>query len=275
MNENFFYDRDKLKGYRINPAFDRHPDEAKLIGLILASFGEIELMVCKVAGTALGSEETVVRAFYRLRMTSARLEMANVLAGPVFTLHGLEQEYETLAAGMNRALKIRNQYAHCNWADHQPDESAGLFFADVQEAAKATTGLVYAFKHVDSVLLTKQYHLLVLLIEWMFYLDNELSARMGRIGPHNWPKPPEFDLPPLHNPEEKHIPPWLTEDQKALHLARALAAKGGPPTPTPGQQEQDRLRSAKRVRQEAQRQSARNGDAKQRTSPDPTELNRE
>jgi hypothetical protein len=45
-------------------------------------------------------------------------------------------------------LKIRNQYAHCNWADSDP--KAGLFFADLQESAKREDWFT-SWKHVQHI----------------------------------------------------------------------------------------------------------------------------
>jgi hypothetical protein len=60
--------------YRINPAFDRFPAEAAIIGRILASFGEIELSICRNAGDALNLQGLVLKALYRLRATSQHID---------------------------------------------------------------------------------------------------------------------------------------------------------------------------------------------------------
>jgi hypothetical protein len=39
--------------YRINPAFERFPEEGNLVGFILSSFGELELTFCGCAHVAL------------------------------------------------------------------------------------------------------------------------------------------------------------------------------------------------------------------------------
>jgi hypothetical protein len=104
--------------YKINPAFDRWPNEALLIGKMLAAFGELEFMTCNIAADTIGKRDQVLRALYRLRMTGARLDAADALLRAEFEKDHLSPEY-LIGTGMVRhCLKIRNQYAHANWGDH-------------------------------------------------------------------------------------------------------------------------------------------------------------
>jgi hypothetical protein len=244
---------DQHGSYRINPAFDRFPEEANLIGRILASFGEIEFSICRNAGHAANMPESVSKALYRLRTTSGRIDSADAFMRPAFAMFCLSDEYAIAHSAVLRCLKIRNQFAHCNWAD-SGEVSGGLFFADLREAAEGTeAGFDPVFKHVDVPLLNRQYGFFSYTMEWLSFLDVELGRRTGRLN-LAWPKPLERELPPLHNPPENHLPPWLDENLKALHLARALAAKGGAPTPTPAQQALDRAREEKKAKRKDHRE---------------------
>jgi hypothetical protein len=247
-------DRDAYGPYRINPAFDRFPEEALLVGKLLAGFGEIEFAICRNAGHAAGMPEAIGKALYRLRATSSRIDAADALARGKFGEAGLGAEYEISQRMVWVCLRIRNQFAHCNWTDHPETPATGLFFADLQASADATEGFEYTFRHVDVPLLRKHEAYFALTMEWLSYLDVELGVRQGKLQHPGWPKPPAQEPPPLHNSPEKHVPPWLTEDQKALHIGRALAAQGGAPTPTPAQQAQDRRREEKRAKRQADRE---------------------
>jgi hypothetical protein len=182
---------DQFGSYRINPAFDRHPEEAAIIGRILAGFGEIEFLVVRCAGHAVAMEDQMWRAFYRLRMTSARLELADAFMKPAYSLIGLRIEYDITYDMVIRCLAIRNQYAHCNWADHSAFLEAGLFFADIQDAAQSEEPieLSLAFRHIDVPLLEKQYRHFQTTMEWLMYLETEFANLKGRLSQH-WPKPP-------------------------------------------------------------------------------------
>jgi hypothetical protein len=228
----------------INPAFHRRPHEAAIVGRIVVAFGELELTICNIAGEALNMRFSVLRTLYRIRITSGRVDAAYNLVAPLYAAVGLGEKWSATFGMITRCLQIRNQYAHCHWADH---EVAGLFFADLQEAATRSAGFDYHWRHVDGPLLAKQEAFFACTLEWLRFLDHEMAVKQGRLKFHIWPEPPTLDRPPLHNPPERHVPPWLSEDQKALHKARTQAAQGGAPTPTPAQQALDNARNKKRA----------------------------
>lgn len=238
----------------INPAMKRHPEEAAILGRLLLAFGELEFSMCRNAGEAVGMLHTILRMLYRLRTTSSRIDAADALMRAPFDDAGLCEQYELVMGMLSACVAIRNQYAHCNWADHAADPGTGLFFADLQAAADGSAGFSVSFRHIDVALLESQERFFTGTLEWLQYVNHELAVRQGRLSAHFWPKPAKLSQPLRHNPLEKHVPPWLTEDEKALHVARALAAQGGPPTPTPAQQELERKRAEKRVRSQADRE---------------------
>lgn len=254
MRDGDNHERPARTQYRINPAFDRFPEEARLIGKLLAGFGEIEFSVCRTAGHAAGIPDDVVKALYRLRATSSRITAADALARSKFIGGRLGPEYEITQTMVSTCLRIRNQFAHCNWTDHPETPAAGLFFADLQAAADAVEGFDPLFRHVDVPLLQLHEAYFALTMEWLNYLDIELGIRQGKLQHPGWPKPPTQARPPFHNPAEKHVPPWLSEDQKVLQVARSRAAQGGAPTPTPKQQALEKGRAKKGARKQADRE---------------------
>jgi hypothetical protein len=110
---------------RLNPAFRRHPDEAAIVGRLVVGFGEIELAVCRNAGNGLGNYEVVMRALYKQRATSGRVDTADALIESAYADAGLAVMYASTMDMVRYCLKVRNHYAHCNWAD-DPNGS-GLF----------------------------------------------------------------------------------------------------------------------------------------------------
>jgi hypothetical protein len=208
--------------YRINPAFERFPKEAEIVGLILSSFGELELTVCQCANSALRAKDhNITRTLYALRNTSSRIDIADGLMRPVYKAHGLIRRYGATLEMLRHCLRIRNHYAHCNWADH---ETAGLFFADLQTSAK-NENFDHAYRHVDPPLLNAQFDFFKLTLEWLRFIDHELAVKQGVLASHVWPEPPASTLPPLHNPPSEHVPPWLTPELQAAHLKNALASE--------------------------------------------------
>jgi hypothetical protein len=109
--------------YRINPALHRFPEEAAIIGRIVVAFGELEYMVAVCAGKALGNLDLILKTLYRLKSTSARIDAADTLMRPSYADAGLDAEQKLMISFVKHSLGIRNQYAHCNWGDH---DAAGL-----------------------------------------------------------------------------------------------------------------------------------------------------
>lgn len=205
--------------YRIiNPALHRFPKEAAIIGRIVVAFGELEYMVAVCAGEALDNFDLIIKALYRLKSTSARVSTADALMQPTYAEAGLGNEQARMFDALRHCTKIRNQYAHCNFGDHI---GAGLFFLDLEKSARAPVGFNHDWKHVDVPLLESQEAWFVHTLDWLFYIRQELPFRLGKSTGLRSPIPTIQLPPPLHNPASQHVPPWLTEDQKAQHLERA------------------------------------------------------
>jgi hypothetical protein len=243
--------------FRINLAFDRHPVEALGVGKILASFGELEVMFCALAGEALGMQDTILRTLYRLGATSARIQTADTLTRPLYASFGIGDDYRIAYTMTMKCLAIRNQFAHCNWCDDDAHPEVGLFYADLREAAKSDAEMEYSWKHTDFTVLAGLEGYFALTMEWLRWVQHEMRVKQGRLQSHFWPKPPTQEPPPSHNPPSLHIPPWLDTDQKARHLAYALAAERGDPTPTPEHLVMEAKREAKKAKKQADRQKCR------------------
>lgn len=243
----------------INPSFDRFPAEGLAVGRLLSAFGELEFSVCDNARKALNIGDSVTGALYRIRSTRNRLEAADALMRPIYLANSLETTYTDAISAVLYCLTIRNQFAHCNWADDPnpfPGQSAGLFFADLTESAK-TPDFELFWKHVDVPLLQSHLDYFWFALEALRFADHELAVKQKKLQSHWWPKPTKLARPPLHNPEGQHIPPWITEDAKARHVARAQAAQGGDPTPTPAHLAMEAQRERRRAQRQADRERAK------------------
>jgi hypothetical protein len=209
------------------PAFHRWPNEASVLGKLLVAFGELEYMTCKIAGTANGNLDPVLKALYRLRSVSSRIEAADAFMRPVFATAGFEGDYGQMLGALKYCLRIRNQFAHCHWGDH---EWSGLFFVDLEESAeKSSAGWDHDWLHVDYDLLNLHYAFFYYAKSWLFFFEYQIAQIRGTLTSPLFPKPKALERPPLHNPRSQHIPAWLDADQKAQHLARALESEQSAP----------------------------------------------
>jgi hypothetical protein len=214
-----------------NPSLLRFPDEAAIIGRMVVGFGELEVMTCRVAAKANSHPTHVLKMLYSLRSTSARIISARLLMEPHYEAANLAKPQNITMDAVLACLKIRNQYAHCNWAETDP--KAGLFFADLQDSAKRQDWFT-SWKHVDVPLLAQQEAFFSDVRGALLFLEADLEHnRNGWLGNHGLAEPLVLPEPPLHNPASQHIPPWLSEDQKAQHMARAQEAERPAAQPTP------------------------------------------
>ena len=238
----------------INPAFHRYPAEAAVVGRLLAAFGELEFLVLAYARRASkNSEIPFLRAMYRLRATSARLQAADAFLKPICEHFSITEDYERAINATKYCLKIRNQFSHCNWGDDASRPGSGIFFIDLEDAFEDEVDFQLHYKPINLELLTSQEAYFVYAVEYLRWINEELGFKRGILSSNVWPKPLILEPPPLHTPLAQCVPPWLSEGQKTLYLARATAAKSGVPTPTPKQQALDKAREAKKARKQADR----------------------
>jgi hypothetical protein len=116
----------------LNPAIRRHPEEAAIVGRLLLSYGELELMVAECLGNALFDRAIALQAIFSIMGESARINLADALMRSRYVMWKLEGEYGLAIGAMKQCIQIRNQYAHCTWGDA---EGAGLFFTNLQDGS--------------------------------------------------------------------------------------------------------------------------------------------
>ena len=214
------------------PGFDRHPKEAALIGRLLVAFGEIEVSLAVIVGSiGLRNMEQGLRTVYKVRGASSRLEMADALLRPRLAEAGLESEYISNRTAIAHCKTIRNQLAHCIWADDQ----TGLYFTDLQDASERVDMLSLHWRHLDVPLLTTQLEYFDNTLTGIMYLENRWLAWAKTPSQLVVPTPKALDKPPLHNPPSQHVPLWISADEKRRHLelARESESNGRQPEREP------------------------------------------
>lgn len=233
------------------PALHRHPVEAVIIGHLLLSYGEIELVLGLMLGNAMGNRDAALKMMFRVVGESARIGAADAMMRDAYFAAGLRNEYAQALGAVRFCIKTRNQFAHCYWGD---DHSAGLFFTDLQGPAKASEGFDYYWYHIDGALALMLQEYFEYTLEILRFTELEFVKLTKNPDLQNaFVRKPILKQPPLHNPPETHIPPWLSEDERRQHIARAQAALGGAPIPTPAKRAQDKAREEKRRRRTADR----------------------
>jgi hypothetical protein len=217
----------------VNPALQRHKEEAALIGHMLLAYGEIELLTALCLARALNSQDSAFRMMYRIMGETNRIQGADAIMRPAYVAAQLVAEYDRAMASVSECTTIRNRYAHCQWADHAAEKGSGLFFVNLRDSAMGQEPLDYFWLHVDVPLLTEQTDHFDYTAELLQYVEAELAARTGRSRGHGFQVPPERPRPPKNNDAMKHIPRWLDSDQQQRHLEHAQGRIPGDAQPKP------------------------------------------
>lgn len=181
----------------INPAFAPYPEEASLIGSMVVGYGELDISFAMVCGIILNHQFAVLAACHSVRSESARIDIADALAREAFESSPFSKEYEQTLQAMRFCLKVRNLYAHSQWAD----EAGSLCHTDPDGAFKRPIKRI-SWTPIDLGLLKAQESFFENTRAWLIWL--ELSLReSGKKNPNSWSRPPKMQQPRLDNRARK------------------------------------------------------------------------
>jgi hypothetical protein len=166
----------------IVPQFHDFPEEAAILGQLLAGYGSLEYALSLCVGMARNDLDMVIKAMFRPRGETQRIQVADALGRAPYRKADLENEFSEAIAGMRFCLKIRNQYAHCQW--HTPLEKP-LCFIDMQEIAEPNKIIAdfnrLTFHYIDATLLAEQEMFFVYVGDCFQFLNWEGRKRAGTV----------------------------------------------------------------------------------------------
>jgi hypothetical protein len=185
----------------IVPEFARFSAEGAVIGRLLAGYGNLESALSSCVAMAKNDLNMVLKAMFRARGETQRVDIADAIGRPAYGALNLETMFAEAISDIRYCLKIRNQYAHCQWHD---DLTGRLCFIDMEEIAKPnaviTDLLGLTFHYLTPILLTEQEGFFVYVADCLLYLNYEGRLRAGRISNHSRLKPKKVTRPPLRIP---------------------------------------------------------------------------
>jgi hypothetical protein len=176
----------------INPAFMNHREEAALLGDMVIGYGELDITFSHIAGIAINHKYAVLEACHKIRSESARIDIANALAHEAFEQRGLSKEYDHAQTAMRFCLKVRNQYAHAQWASIDGQ----LKFTNPENAFSRPLKPT-VWKEINLVLLGEQERFFENTRMWLLYLEMTLEGQTKR-QPVYLNKPPKMQQPNMH-----------------------------------------------------------------------------
>ena len=184
------------------PSFLTYPDEAKIIGNLLAGYTDLEVGLLNCIQVVRRFEfDTVLKAMFRVRGETNRIRIADALGRVPYRELGLEDSFIKVIGAMNYCMKVRNQYAHCVWWD---DSTKKLAFANLEEVAKLDTFQsdlqhLTAY-HVDVPLLVSQEAYFAYTDDLTTWINYEGRFRAGRLQTQPQSEPQLVVQPPRRIP---------------------------------------------------------------------------
>jgi hypothetical protein len=178
---------------QILPAFWRYPEEGKIIGRILAGYGELEFELADCLGAVLEDQDQAFRVMFRTRGEEQRIQTADALMRQAYSAIGFSAAYIETIDDLGWCKRTRNRYAHCHWYDTQED---GLCYFDVEGWAKKHVPLEFTNKKLNLPVLQKQeaYFRYVQSSLWHLQEAMKKSKNMPVFGLHV--RPAKIDRPP-------------------------------------------------------------------------------
>ena len=90
-------------------AFHDFPEEAALIGRIVAEYGELEFELAMLLGNVFHNHNVGIRAVFRAKGENTRIQVADSFLRPALATANLESEYEAALGALRWSKTIRNQ----------------------------------------------------------------------------------------------------------------------------------------------------------------------
>ena len=179
--------------------------EGKIIGSLLAGYGELELemALCLIAAT--GNYDASLKALYSVRGEEKRIKKADRMMKVQYVNAKLAIDYKQTISDMQWCRKIRNQYAHCQWYYTPVD---GLCFVDLETTSLSSIPIESIESHkvqADLQLLQRQMDFFVYVRRRFWYLADACRRYIAmqkpgaRLSNPIYANPPRVARPPLHN----------------------------------------------------------------------------
>jgi len=183
----------------VMPAFHRFPDEAAIIGRLLVGYAELEIDLLNCVSVVREDFDATLKAMFRVRGETARINVGDALGRQAYDKLGLRTDFELAVSAMRYCLKIRNQYAHCNWYD---DRTGRLAFVNVEDIAKGNQPISgfnnLTRRYVDVPILDEQEQYFGYTDALISYTNYEGRYRAGKLRTQPLPKPAQVSQPLLY-----------------------------------------------------------------------------
>jgi hypothetical protein len=177
----------------------KFPAEAAAVSRLLAGYADLEISLLHCVQMARGGNlDSVLKAMFRTRGETRRINTASKLGQPAYDSVGLGPQFATAITDMRFLLDIRNSYAHSLWHDAN---TGYLAFVNLEELATTPTVVTdlmgLTIRYLDMPILAAQEDYLDFVDHGIQYLNYEGRYRRGDLPNNPIPVPTARPRPPL------------------------------------------------------------------------------
>jgi hypothetical protein len=115
--------------------FNRFAIEGGTVGCLLAGYSTLEVGLMHCVQVALGDFDGVLKAMFKQRGETKRINKGEALGLPPYRALGLGGDFRDAVNAMRHCLEIRNRYAHWIWWD---DNTGQLALANMERTFRAS-----------------------------------------------------------------------------------------------------------------------------------------
>ena len=182
----------------IMPIFNSCQEEGRVVGRLLAGYGELEFRLFGCLASAMDDDNTACRVLFRTRGEERKIIVADAFMREKYENIGLLNPYSEAIADLQWCRQLRNQFAHCIW--YMPAHRLTLSIVDLEDAAQTKTGDLKTYrKYIDINLLLEQEKYFIYVNDCLLHLEAEYSLRAGKTASHASLLPKKIERPPKHN----------------------------------------------------------------------------
>jgi hypothetical protein len=171
--------------------------EGKMIGSLLAGYGELELEMANCLFAATGDFDNSIKKIFRIIGAEKRITVADAAMRSTYARAGVGTTYEQAISDMDWCRQIRNQYAHCQWYYTDQDRLCLVNLEDIAKLVPPITDLAARKVRVGLHLLEMQMNFFVHTRKRFWYLAEQCSRYLFALRKPGVPLPTSIHSLPV------------------------------------------------------------------------------
>lgn len=179
------------------PVFNDFVEEARLIGKLLAGYGELELELCDCLVAVRGDLSDALTVMWSARGEKNRISTAKDAVKADYIARDLGQPFFDGITNMQWCRRVRNQYAHCQWYP----KDGRLCFVEIEsmlDSHEPIDRISDGRTGIDADLLKEQISFFDYTRQYFWYLAGQYRVSVGKLHKSSFPMPPKRPQPAMH-----------------------------------------------------------------------------